>query len=143
MPAAAPTPAGGRAVAVMVEPGKYAGALGHAVTLASGEGGELIVLVRRPRLLRGAIHLAGYDPDELADDACATTTREVRGLVEELAPGLPHRLIEVDDLPFRELAKIAETHRCSTLVVPRAGGGARLARRLAARSVDLEVVTAP
>jgi hypothetical protein len=142
MPAAAPMPAGGRAVAVMVEPGKYTGALQHAVGLASGEG-ELIVLVRRPRLLRGPIHLAGYDPDELADDACATTTREVRGLVEELAPGLPHRLIEVDDLPFRELAKIAETHCCSTLVVPRAGGGARLARRLAARSVDLEVVTAP
>jgi hypothetical protein len=138
-----PVAAAGRAVAVVVEPRRCASALERAVHLAAGEDGELIVLVRRPRLLRGPIQLAGFDPDELAEDASATARREARRLVEELAPGLPHRLIEADDLPFRDLARMAASYRCSILVVPPAGRRAQLSRRLAIRSVDLDLVTAP
>lgn len=137
-----PRAVSGAPVAVVVEPCNFASALELAVDLSRNEGGELIVLLRRPRLLRGVIHLAGYHPDEFADDAAATK-RDALRLLEELGPGLPHRLIEADDLPFRDLATMAETYRCTTLVVPRANGWARLSRRLAARSADLELVTAP
>jgi nucleotide-binding universal stress UspA family protein len=131
-------------VAVLAEPRKYAGALELAISLSTTGGGELVILASRPRLLRGALHLAGYDPDELADHAAAAMKDEIHCLVDELAPGLPHLIVEVGDPNFRRLLRLAEAHRCSILVVPRrAGGWARLSRRLVARSSDLEVVVAP
>jgi hypothetical protein len=143
MPMPDRTPASPRAVAVLAEPRTFTGAIELAVEVAGRGDGELIVLVRRPRLLRGAIHLAGYDPDQLADDDAAATLRGVEGLIEKSAPQLPHRLLDVGDLPFRKLARMAETYGCSILVVPRASGWAQLSRLRAARSADLELVTVP
>jgi len=139
-----PAPAERREVAVLAEPGRYVGALELGISLAATTGGRLTVLASPPRLLRGALHLAGHDPDELAAHATDAMEAEIHRLVEELTPGLPYLIVEVDDRGFRDLVRLAEARRCSSLVVPRRAGGRRwLARRLAARSSDLEVVVAP
>jgi hypothetical protein len=139
-----PTTAGERPVAVLIEPPKDVAALEYAVALAAAAGTQLITLVPRPRLLRGPIQLAGYDPDELAGYASAARKSEVHRLLEELAPGLPHLILEVDRLHFRDSVRLAESYSCSTLVLPRpASVRARLTRPLNARTARLRLVVAP
>jgi hypothetical protein len=139
---AKPPPTG--AVAVVVEPRRYVKALELGISLAGSAEEELIVLAPRPRLLRDTLRLAGYDPDELTEEAAAATEGAVRRLIGGLAPDLPYRLLKVDDPHFASLVRLAESYRCSILVVPRrAGARVRFQRRRAARSAQLEFVVAP
>jgi hypothetical protein len=140
----APMWAGDRSVAVLVEPSKDFRALEHAAALSAATGSKLIILVPRPRLLRGLIRLAGHDPDELAHHASAARKSEVHRLVEGVEPGLPHLVLEVDRLHLRDSVRLAESYRCSTFVLPRrASFRARFAGHLKVSAAGFEVVVAP
>jgi len=142
MSTSGPGASGGRGVAVLIEPPDDLAALKYATALSPAES-LLITLVPRPRLLRGPIHLAGFDPDELADQASAAMESQVHRLIEALTPGLPHLVVKVGSRHLAHSVRLSKSYGCSTLVLPRrVRVRARLTRRKARRA-GVTIVVAP
>jgi hypothetical protein len=140
----APIPANHQPIAVLVEPSKDLRALEHAAALSVATGSMLVILVPQPRLLRGPIRLAGHDADELAEYASAARKSEIQQLIERVAPGLPHVVLEIDRLHLRHSMRLAESYGCSTFVLPRrAAVRVQFAGRRKASTAELEIVVAP